>query len=148
MRAEGALWDAIEDFTRNCLGCDCPAEVFQHIDCNQGEEAPEAPNGLRPVRRLDIGGRLLVYIAEAAGGDGQKEALATALGELAGAGIKDRDSEGFNRFRLVIACPKPESHEDDLKRSFRLGPAGDDPKAHLHVVSKDDPRLVAVLGHF
>ena len=150
MRAEGALRDAIEDFTRNSLGCDCPPEVFRHINYDR---APEAPDGFKPVARLDIGGRLLVYVTEAAAGAGHpnnKTLSSATLNEITKAGIEDRDRGGFNRFRLVIACPKPEKslREGFLSNLFRDGPGGDDPKAHLHVVSQDDLRLKAVVGSF
>jgi hypothetical protein len=120
---------AIERFTRETLGCHCPAEVFQHIDCQDKTSLDK--DGLRSLR-INIGDRLLIYIAECL----DMRDLPNIVQSLAALGKQERDSLGFNRFRLVITTDKPDAIAEQAQAVFDgLNP---DEKLHLHVIHKND----------
>ena len=120
---------AIEDFTRDILGCDCPPEVFENIDCQDKTSLGE--NDLRSFR-INIGNRLLVYIVECL----DMAVLVNTIRTLAAQGKKERDSQAFNRFRLVITSHEPDAINDEAQAVFQaLSP---DEKLHLHVIHEQD----------
>jgi len=120
---------SIEKFTREILGCDCPAEVFQHIDCQ--DRTSLGKNDPRSFR-IDIGHRLLIYIAEY----NDRDALADTIQALTAQGKQQRDSLGFNRFRLVITTDEPDTIAERAQATFAaLNP---DDKLYLHVIHKND----------
>jgi hypothetical protein len=115
----------VKDFVRSKLGCDCDEEVFKHIV----NEKDALAGGVKLRNKLDIGGRLLVYVVEP-----DKGAFGKNITALLKAGKDERDARGFNRFRLVLV-----SEDKDLKKvasdaykNFH----GLDEKVHLHVISK------------
>ena len=119
----------IETFTREILGCDCPAEVFKHIDCQ--DQSSLGNDDLR-LFRIDIGQRLLIYIVECLDND----VLADTVQTLTTLGQQERDSLGFNRFRLVITTDEPADIEEQAQGAFKtLSP---DDKVHLHVIHRND----------
>jgi hypothetical protein len=127
-------------FVREALGCECPDDVLSRIECSGGHILP---SGTALMYRLDVGGRLLVYVADEAAieaGTGQGP-LMRFLQE----GIAERDRFGFNRFRLAIVS-------DNIEDTGRwvlgmLAPAGGlldlssleglDERVHLHVIRRD-----------
>ncbi|HTY89887.1 MAG TPA: hypothetical protein VMC84_01800 [Methanocella sp.] len=113
----------VRTFVRNTLGCDCDEEVFRHIENEHG--ASVAGYTLR--NKINVGNRLLVYIAEP--GDLEK-----TLPELVNAGRDERDARGYNRFRLVLVSDDAALKERAFK-AFKKLPAADE-KIHLHVVGK------------
>lgn len=119
-------------FTRNTLGCTCPDEVFSRIE--QASDVVVA--GVRLRRRIAIGGRLLIMLLDAAA-----YPLEVVLPGLVTAGRTQRDEQGFNRLRIVIAGPDPEGLADGARRIFDDAP-GRDERVHLHLVnSRDVERL-------
>jgi hypothetical protein len=114
-------------FVRDALGCGCPPEVLADIRASR-----LTLPGLSVVAgtRLDVGGRLLVYILVAAGDQGDVDA--TAAVALA-AGLGERDRDGFNRFRLVVAAAQPERVANPVVDACLAAglPRG---RVHLHVV--------------
>ena len=120
---------AFERFAREILGCQCAPEVFARVeDCSA--PLPGLP-GIR--RRIAVGGRLLIYVAEAADGT----LAAARMRDWVGAGIAERDGRGFNRLRLVVALnePMPVSVAA-MEDAFGRLPGLDD-RVHLHVVRTD-----------
>jgi len=117
----------IERFVRDELGCDCPAQVFEHVDV---VHAHTAFSDLPGDYLLRIGGRLLVLVVLAP----SWRPLAAVLGELFERGRAERDAEGFNRFRLVVATEDPESASRELGAILKQLPLADD-RLHLHAVS-------------
>lgn len=114
-------------FVRETLGCTCPDEVFQHIECQTEIRAGE---NLILDYEINIGNKLLVLIATV----GEVDLLRTVLSQLVLAGMKERDKHGFNRFRLVLQTQKVESVENKALDIFHsLNP---DEKVHLHVVKQ------------
>ncbi len=126
--------EAIISFVRETLGCQCPREVFKHIDIARTSE--------RDIKlRITVGGRLLIYIAEIEDPD----SLDAILEKLVRAGREERDSLGLNRFRLVVAAEDLKSIKDSLLEKFNAVRQGDE-KAHLHVLHRNDPRLKNLLA--
>lgn len=120
---------AIEQFTRNILGCDCPAEVFQYIDCQDGTSLGK--NDPRDFR-INIGHKLLVYIVECP----PPGALVQCIRTLTALGKQERDNMEFNRFRLVLSAEEPSSVEEQAQAIFTdLNP---DDRLHLHVIDRKD----------
>ena len=118
--------DEIKIFVQQTLGCGCPEEVFEHIDSQSNVEL----NGIVLSRRIKIGNRLLIYIVEMADVDAVKKNLAF----LVASGRKERDSIGFNRFRLVLIA-------DDIRELKQFAEAvfagtNRDEKVHLHIIPK------------
>ena len=85
----------IAEFTRDILGCGCPERVFNKI------EVTRVGKGVLPLAatRINVGNTLLIYVIRP---ESHKELLG-AIGKLVSKGRADRDGNGFNRFRLVIA---------------------------------------------
>ena len=120
---------AIEQFTREVLGCDCPAEVFQYIDCQDG---PSLGKNDPRAFRINIGHRLLIYIIECP----EQELLAQRIRDLAALGKLERDNMEFNRFRLVIRADEPDTVAKPAQAAFvDLNP---DDKLHLHIIHRND----------
>lgn len=135
----GRMRAGIERFARGQLGCTCPDEVFSRIeqspDCSPGEDGIS--------RRLAIGGRLLVQVAEPA-------SLGEALERLAGwvrAGCADRDRLGHQRLRLVICLDDPPADAlAALDRALCAIPGiGDEAGARVHVHCLPRTALLAIM---
>jgi hypothetical protein len=120
--------ERIKHFVRNILGCGCPEEVFRSIDMRQ-------TIGLNSFIVLDvaivIGGRLLIYVAEA----GSAGCVEEHLPVLVTKGRKERDEKGLNRFRLVLASDRPGEVRQAAEKQFEKL-RGTDEKIHLHVIKK------------
>jgi hypothetical protein len=117
--------DHVKDFVRNVLGCGCDEEVFRHIDV----ERDVAAGDIRLMRRIKVGGRLLVYVLDADAGTIRQ------LQSIIKSGMEERDSSSFNRFRLVLL-----SDDDNVKnavfKAFKAIIADD--RVHIHVLRKDE----------
>jgi len=108
-------------FIRDTLGCGCPDEVLAAIRC-------EALAGqASPSRRLDVGGRLLVWVVSA-----DLPTAADLVARCVPAGRDERDRLGFNRFRLVVTSGDP-AVARAAKAAFASSAAVDE-RTHLHVV--------------
>jgi hypothetical protein len=113
-------------FVRGTLGCGCPDEVFESI------EYGACPGG-HGARRLLVGRRLLVYALQR----NEASGLAAAVRRLAAAGLAERDSRGFNRFRLAVATEAPPAARAEATAAFAAATAGDE-RAHLHWLAPAD----------
>jgi len=113
-------------FAQSILGCGCPEEVFHYIEC----QCDIKINDLAVKNRINIGNRLLIYVAEV----DEPDSVNRILPLLCDAGKKDRDSSGFNRFRLVLAA----DILDDIKQAAEdiFKTINKDEKMHLHVILK------------
>ncbi len=121
--------NAIKDFVRNTLGCNCPEEVFQYIDCRTAVNIDE---NIIPAYEINIGNRLLIFAAAI----DEIDSLSSVISKLVRAGIKKRDEMKFNRFRLVLLS----NGDNDIARqaSEIFDSLTTDEKAHLHVINKDE----------
>ncbi len=120
---------AITEFVRNTLGCNCPEEVFQYIDCRTLVNIDE---NIVPTYEINIGNRLLIFAAAIE----EIDSLRSAISKLVRAGINKRDEKKFNRFRLVLLT----AGEIDIaeQASDIFSSLNTDEKAYLHVINKDD----------
>jgi len=121
--------DNIKLFIRETLGCTCPDEVLERIDCRADVNLP---GGIQLDYRINVGGRLLIFILRIE----RFHSIATILPQLVSAGIKDRDNAGFNRFRLVLLTDTPDRLSAKAFDIFKSLPT--DEKTHLHLIPKDD----------
>src|SRR5437879_3167509 len=81
---------AVKKFVREVIRCNCPDEVFRHIEVQRGSSAVNACSTRCELR---IGGRLLIVLTS--------EPLANLSVHLAGViaeGKRARDERKFNRF--------------------------------------------------
>ena len=82
--------------------------------------------------KINIGNRLLIYIVEISNPDSVKHVLSSLLD----IGKKERDSSGFNRFRLVLATNKLNKIKEVADVTFKT--IDKDDRIHLHIISKND----------
>jgi hypothetical protein len=115
---------AIAQFVRLTLGCQCPEEVFRSVTLDAGMSS----DGSTPFRRLAIGARLLIYVFQPP----PEKRLEPLVEELATRGRSERDRAGYNRFRLVVASDDAQSAAAAVERFQQL--VGADTRAHVHVV--------------
>jgi len=116
----------ITTFVQRILGCGCPEEVFRYIECQSDIKI----NDLAVKNRVNIGNRLLIYVAEV----NESDSVNRILPLLCDAGKKDRDSSGFNRFRLVLATDILDDIKQSAEDTFKV--INKDEKMHLHVILK------------
>ena len=122
----------IKAFTRDILGCDCPEQVFSRIVC---EDNVKIDSGLIISHKINIGGRLLIYVSMPA----QTSELSSELVKLVDSGEEERNDKGFNRFRLVLVSENPDIIKDDAQKLFEQ--LEKDEKIHLHIVNKNDFKI-------
>jgi hypothetical protein len=116
----------ITTFVQRILGCGCPEEVFRYIECQSDIKI----NDLAVKNRVNIGNRLLIYVAEV----NESDPVNRILPLLCDAGKKDRDRSGFNRFRLVLAADRLDEIKQAAEDIFKA--INKDDKMHLHVILK------------
>jgi len=116
---------SIKKFVRQVLGCTCPDKVFEQID-----DRRTASSALPHTRSITIGDRLLIYIWEV----NEIERFKKNFLAMLAAGRKERDEQGLNRFRAVLAVNEMThgiAAEADLHFSRFTGR---DERMHLHVI--------------
>jgi len=119
--------DIIKTFVKQTLGCACPEEVFEHIDCKSNIQL----NDILLSNKINIGNRLLIYIVDT----NKPGSIKNILPLLFNAGIKERDSLGFNRFRLVLVTDKVDEIKEVAESLFTT--INKDEKVHLHIVHQE-----------
>jgi len=130
---------ALARFVRDVLGCGCPEEVLRSITVDRGRLVP----GLDvELARLDVGGRLLVYVVPAAASPPLPSAVAAVVVAAVEAGASERDRRAFNRFRLVLATANPAEIEESARDAFAACKIVDE-RVHLHVVSLEELRVLS-----
>ncbi|OGW51447.1 MAG: hypothetical protein A2Y81_07490 [Nitrospirae bacterium RBG_13_43_8] len=120
--------EAIKLFVQQTLGCGCPEEVFEHIDCQFNIKVNHE---IILRNKIKIGNRLLIYVLEV----NNAGPIKTILPFLVAAGKTERDNLKFNRFRLVLVTDKL----DELKQAAEsmFDTISKDDKVHLHVLHKE-----------
>ncbi len=116
----------IKRFVQETLGCSCPEEVFEKIDCQEGRAGASE-------RKVSIGGRLLIYIITTDSEPDIQGVITSALER----GVEERDKKKFNRFRLVLVASRPDELRGLAEQAFAAS-GYTDSKTHLHVVSERD----------
>ena len=118
----------IKQFAQITLGCGCPEEVFKTIECRSNIML----DGIQIRDHINIGNRLLIYVVEV----GRPDSVENILKSLVIYGRKERDSSGFNRFRLVLTADDIGIFQKDAENIFRS--INSDEKVHLHSIRKAD----------
>jgi hypothetical protein len=120
----------ITRFVREVLGCDCPDEVFRHVEVRRGSTVVKSI----PVDyELRIGGRLLVAVTS----ESVDSLSVSRLEKVISEGRRARDDGKFNRFRLVVRAQNAAEDKDKLLRSFEVVSVKDE-KTHVHVVGMSE----------
>ncbi|AUB80795.1 hypothetical protein [Candidatus Thiodictyon syntrophicum] len=120
------MTSALERFARETLGCNCAPAVFQQV----AEDLVPLPGLAAPVRRIAIGGRLLIYLIPITA-----PPLAVArIGDWAAAGLAERDRQGMNRVRLVLGlADATPAATAPIASAFAQLPVRDE-RLHLHLL--------------
>jgi len=126
--------ESIENFVRETLGCNCSAKVFEQIEIDTKSPGFD---GLECDDLIKIGGRLLLLIAKVDDG----LTLLDSLSEYIDKGRQYRDENGFNRFRLLIACNNKEAVAEKVMHHFENLENKDD-RLHVHVLLTDELPLL------
>jgi hypothetical protein len=135
MLEELYLQARIRDFVQGTLGCQCPEDVFESVDCVDNFTSAD---GIVVKARINVGNRLLVYVAEMG-----ERAGVDYIRKLLSEGIRERDTRGFNRFRLALCTRNRESvltmvreiasSADGCGSSLELA-VGLDERVHAHIL--------------
>lgn len=118
--------EKITAFVRDVLGCGCPDEVFNKIEVSNIELEPDSATATRIV----IGDTLLIYILP----DTPVETVIQNIRSLIVSGKQDRDTHGYNRFRLVLRSRDRKDLEESANNAFAAETASDE-KLHIHFVA-------------
>ncbi len=120
---------AVTRFVREVIGCNCPDEVFRHIEIQRRSSAVKAcPTDCE----LRIGGRLLIVVTSE-----PVSRLSTHLAEIIAEGKRARDESKFNRFRLVVQTRNSDRESDELFQAFE-SLSHKDERTHVHVLGKTE----------
>jgi len=120
--------EKIKVFVKNTLGCGCPEKVFEKIDVSELLTVEHE----KEIIRIVVGDTLLIYvICPEPPGDfvGSVESIGLA-------GKTDRDSNSYNRFRLVISGFEDGAQQAKVSERF-LKSFNMDDKMHIHFVNQE-----------
>ena len=120
----------ITKFVREVIGCDCPEEVFRHVQVRRGSTAVKS---CTVDYELRVGGRLLIIVTS----ESVDVLSGSRLEKVISEGREARDDGKFNRFRLEVQARNAAEDKDKLLRSFEAVSAKDE-KTHVHVVGKSE----------
>jgi hypothetical protein len=120
--------NSIKEFVRETLGCQCPDSVFDIIEYTNNKLLDG--NSLIGDT-VNVGNRLLIYIIHT----NEPSQILDNLTDLVRSGIAERDSKGFNRFRLVVATDDIEMMKVNIESEFVKLDEIDD-RVHLHIIEK------------
>ncbi|HPS59258.1 MAG TPA: hypothetical protein PK514_14220 [Spirochaetota bacterium] len=120
--------ESIKNFAVDVLGCGCGQSVFNSIDVAEGVRLD---CGVRLSKKILIGNRLLIYIADV------KECSPADIESVVRDGLAERDANGYNRLRLVIVAPETEGAAEAYSAAFGKLMTRDE-KCHIHIVKPGD----------
>jgi hypothetical protein len=122
--------DLIVNFVQKILGCGCPTEVFDDITLIENHRLCQYTI---LKYKIVIGGKLLIYIIE----NPEPEYIEDNLMNVIFMGKAERNSDGLNRFRLVLISQDIEKIKN-ISEEYFLSMSKDDDKMHLHLISPKD----------
>ncbi len=114
-------------FVREVIGCNCPDDVFRHIEVQRGSSAVRICSADCELR---IGGRLLIVVTSE-----PAARLSLHLAQVIAEGKRSRDDIKFNRFRLVVQTENPDQESEQFFQAFE-SLCNKDERTHLHVLPK------------
>ena len=115
-------------FIRNTLGCGCPERVFEKIDVSDLQTGERD----KKITRVVVGDTLLIYVM-------QRESsgnLVDRVESIGLAGKTDRDTNNYNRFRLVVSGLEDVAQQKEISERFSKS-FNTDEKMHIHFVNKE-----------
>jgi hypothetical protein len=118
---------AVTRFVREVMGCNCPDEVFCHIEVQRGSSAITTCSADWELR---IGGRLLIVVTSKPAAK-----VSSHLAEVIAEGQRARNENKFNRFRLVVQTENAAEEKEKLLRAFEAVPSKDE-RTHIHVLER------------
>ena len=118
---------AVTRFVREVIGCNCPDEVFRHIEVQRGSSALRTCSADCELR---IGGRLLIVVTSE-----PVLKLSSHLAEVIDEGKRARDESKFNRFRLVVQTENAAEESEKLLHAFEAVHNKDE-RTHVHVLER------------
>ncbi len=125
-----ASWnnEKIKVFVKNTLGCGCPEKVFEKIDVSK---LPTVEHE-KEITRIVVGDTLLIYIIrpEPSGN------FVDSVESIGLAGKTDRDTNSYNRFRMVLSSFEDETQQEEVAGRFSKL-FNTDEKMHLHFVNQE-----------
>ena len=119
----------IKSFVRDTLGCNCPEAVFRQIECAENIQIQE---NLRIAHKIDVGGRLLIYVYKVE----RSEDIVEDMTKLVLHGQRAKKTDGYNRFRLVLVSDDKEGVAGIATEAFNK--LEKDENIHLHIVHKGE----------
>ena len=119
-------YQEIKAFVQATLGCACPEEVFDNIECQDG-------SGDLWQKKINVGNRLLVYIVTVINPPQMRHIIYEGLKQ----GVEERDRKGLNRFRLAVVVANPEEVRVLAEKAFESSEDADE-KTHLHLMAPGD----------
>ena len=124
------IWnnEKLKVFVKNTLGCGCPEKVFEKIEVSKllTEEHE------KEITRIVVGDTLLIYVIrpEPSG------KFVDSVESIGLAGKTDRDTNNYNRFRLVVSSFEDVTQQDKVSERFSKA-FNTDEKMHIHFVSQE-----------
>ncbi len=118
--------EEMKTFVQNVLGCQCPPEVFTHMEYSGTKREDEK---LLFSGKLNVGNTLLIYFTRVS----DRGDLFRLVPALALRGKSDRDENEYNRFRLVLVCDDCDQMREIAEPIFSSLDFMDE-KLHIHVV--------------
>ena len=120
----------IKSFVINKLGCNCPDEVFNIIEWQKDVQIDK---NIIFNYKINIGNRLLIYIIDIE----EDKFINDNLVNILMLGIRERNNNNFNRFRLAIISNNMAEIGSIAQNVFNNLNIGDQ-KVHLHLIQKKD----------
>jgi hypothetical protein len=120
--------EKLKVFVKNTLGCGCPEKVFEKIDVSELLTVEHEKEMIRIV----VGDTLLIYVI-------RPEPPGNFVGSVESIGLTgktDRDTNSYNRFRLVISGFEDDALQAKVSERF-LKSFNTDDKMHIHFVNQE-----------
>ena len=120
--------EKLKVFVKNTLGCGCPEKVFEKIDVSKLLTVEHG----KEITRIVVGETLLIYIIRPEpSGD-----FVDSVESIGLIGKTDRDTNNYNRFRLVVSGIEDDAQQAKVSERFSKSFNTDD-KMHIHFVNQE-----------
>lgn len=124
------IWnnEKLKVFVKNTLGCGCPEKVFEKIDVSKLLTVEHG----KELVRIVVGETLLIYIIRTEPSDN----FVDSVESIGLAGKTDRDTNNYNRFRLVVSGFEDDVQQEKVSERFSKS-FNSDEKMHIHFVNQE-----------